>query len=383
MKDMQGKEQADVKNYTTIHIYPGPIYSPEETLGAKYKALSSQCRGVYVSTAPVASEHLLGDFKVALIQSTYQTRIKGLFRLLKRSISEFKALKKNHGDVIIVCYDPLKTGLIGLLIKTLYGGKLIVENNGVYNSEDLLPEDSISDKAKKIIYPVIQQFVMNRADGIKTLFKAQLDQVKLKKDKIISNFSNYSDVSTKEFSEPENKTVLSIGFPLYRKGLDLLVEAFSKSKGVDLGWKLHLVGHLKEEETSRLKELASHSDWLEISEPVGFEQIPSLIDTCSIFVLASRSEAMGRVLVESMARSKPRIGSNIEGIPSVINHGEDGLLFTNKDVTDLTNKLDELIESPESRERLARAAFKRFNTELAVEHYANRVFSLYEKVSKK
>jgi glycosyltransferase involved in cell wall biosynthesis len=49
---------------------------------------------------------------------------------------------------------------------------------------------------------------------------------------------------------------------------------------------------------------------------------------------------MGRVLVEAMAAEKPRIGSSVGGIPTMINDGVDGYLVEPENIGDLAKKLE-------------------------------------------
>jgi glycosyltransferase involved in cell wall biosynthesis len=89
------------------------------------------------------------------------------------------------------------------------------------------------------------------------------------------------------------------------------------------------------------------------------DEMPAQIQECSIFVLPSRSEAMGRVLVEAMAAGKARIGANVDGIPTVIEDGVDGLLFRVGDAADLSLKMQMLMTDSRLRHTLAKAAKNR------------------------
>ena len=60
------------------------------------------------------------------------------------------------------------------------------------------------------------------------------------------------------------------------------------------------------------------------------------------------------MLVEAMAAGKPRIGSNVDGIPTVINDGIDGLLVAPENVDDLANKLDMLMGNSDMRHELGK-----------------------------
>jgi len=227
-----------------------------------------------------------------------------------------RKLKKRSGLDLIVCYDPLKTGLFGVLIKAVLGGKLIIEVNGVFECGDLYFKQGLSDRLKRAFYPKLQQWVLNRADAVKHLFDGQLDDLNLKRELRRYKFFNYTDVVPREYSNSDSKTILSAGFPSHIKGLDLLIEAFLGLSSEYPDWKLVLLGHFNPKEIEKMQGLISANKNIELRRPVPFSDMPNVIDSCSILVLASRTEAMGRVLLEAMARSKPRIGSNVDGIPS-------------------------------------------------------------------
>jgi glycosyltransferase involved in cell wall biosynthesis len=116
------------------------------------------------------------------------------------------------------------------------------------------------------------------------------------------------------------------------------------------------------------------------SEPVQHEEMPKQLGRCSIFVLPSRSEAMGRVLVEAMAAGKPRIGANIDGIPTVINDGVDGLLVEPNSIDDLAEKLDLLMSDSDLRKKLGVNGRKRAREEFNKDVYFNNRIGFYNQI---
>jgi glycosyltransferase involved in cell wall biosynthesis len=102
--------------------------------------------------------------------------------------------------------------------------------------------------------------------------------------------------------------------------------------------------------------------------------------SCAILVLPSRSEAMGRVLLEAMAAEKARIGSNVDGIPTVIDNGIDGFLVKPGDVKDLTEKLDILMGDSGLRRQMGQAGKVRVHSEFTEEVYINNLINFYNDV---
>jgi glycosyltransferase involved in cell wall biosynthesis len=84
-----------------------------------------------------------------------------------------------------------------------------------------------------------------------------------------------------------------------------------------------------------------------------------VIGSCSVYVSASRTEAMGRVLLEAMAARKPIIASAVDGVPYYIVDNDNGLLFESGNVEDLAAKLAILLSSQELQARLAKRAYEK------------------------
>jgi glycosyltransferase involved in cell wall biosynthesis len=89
---------------------------------------------------------------------------------------------------------------------------------------------------------------------------------------------------------------------------------------------------------------------------------------------------MGRVLLEAMAAGKPRIGSNVDGIPTVINDGVDGFLCEPESIEDLAEKLDRLMSDPILRSNLGAAGRLRAEKEFNHEIYMKNLVSFYNNV---
>jgi glycosyltransferase involved in cell wall biosynthesis len=84
---------------------------------------------------------------------------------------------------------------------------------------------------------------------------------------------------------------------------------------------------------------------------------------------------MGRILLEAAAAGKCRIGAAVNGIPTVISDGVDGLLVPKGDVDALAGALESLMANPQLRRRLGAAAKARAATEFTysayLDHYAH------------
>jgi glycosyltransferase involved in cell wall biosynthesis len=66
-------------------------------------------------------------------------------------------------------------------------------------------------------------------------------------------------------------------------------------------------------------------------------------------------EGLPVVLMEAMALEKPVIAPNLAGIPDMIQHGENGLLFLPADWTSLKTQMCTMLTDPEAMLKMAKA----------------------------
>ena len=96
--------------------------------------------------------------------------------------------------------------------------------------------------------------------------------------------------------------------------------------------------------------------------PVGPDQKWELLQQASLLVFPSRYpfEAQPLVLVESMAAGLPVVAFDIGGIGDLVDDRETGRLLTVGDNAGMLGAVQELIESPETRGRMAHTAREQF-----------------------
>lgn len=153
------------------------------------------------------------------------------------------------------------------------------------------------------------------------------------------------------------------------KGQHLLVEALRQAR--DEGVALHalIVGHVMDAEY--VAALKAKIESLGLGQQIHFEgfsnEIQHWMQACDIVALTTREETFGLVLIEAMRAGVAVIGSDRGGVPEIIHHEQNGLLFHSLDAADLYGQLRRLAVDRGLRDRLANAgkqdADQRFNDE--------------------
>jgi len=165
------------------------------------------------------------------------------------------------------------------------------------------------------------------------------------------------DIARKKFALKE-KVVLFVGRLDENKGLPVLLEAFEKMGRKDTS--LCIVGKdLCMEKGLRAIIAEKGLKDVQITGQVEKDTLLSLYSCASVLVLPSSYEAFGMVLLEAMAKGVPVVGTEVGGIPEVLNGGECGLLVPYGDAGALAEALGKAIDDDKLRARLIRAGKER------------------------
>ena len=180
--------------------------------------------------------------------------------------------------------------------------------------------------------------------------------------------------------------VVTIGRYAYQKGYDLLLQAWaelSRIRESENGeeWTLDIYGQGDQTDYRQLMaELGIDSNRCHLNGPV--ENVVKAYQESSIFVLSSRFEGFGMVLIEAMACGLPVVSFDCPAGPDeIITDGVDGLLVPSGDVHTLAEKLMLLMSDENLRRRLgqqARQTAQRYDMTVLV----NQWTALFEKVIK-
>lgn len=180
-------------------------------------------------------------------------------------------------------------------------------------------------------------------------------------------------------SSCENKQVIFVGRLNEQKGLEYLVDTWTKVNQKHPDWLLHMYGD--GEQKQMLLQMIKEA---KLERAVILHQPTSMIMEKylenSLFLLTSRFEGLPMVLIEALACGLPIVSFDCPWGPAdIIRDGEDGFLveYLNTDAAAL--RVCQLIESPQLRKNMgvkARLNVQRYNRDVVMKQWIDLFESL-------
>lgn len=254
--------------------------------------------------------------------------------------SIYKHIKKIKPDIV---HTQLGGDIYGKIAAKLAGVKNIVST-----------EQNVLINDNKII-----KFFKKRTAGFSNKIIAISSAVK--RD-IIENYQVPSEkinlifngISVEKFQQDrkpslnKNQIVFgSIGRLTSQKNFSLLIEALSKIKNKNFKCLIAGEGELREKLEKEIKKY----DLTNKIELLGLKKdIKGFLSELDFFVLPSKWEGLGVVLLEAGLSRLPVLASATGGILDIIKDKKTGILFKNNNVNDLVKKIDYFLDSKNKKD---------------------------------
>ncbi len=270
---------------------------------------------------------------------------------LNRYISGIKkTIKTVQPDAIIVCDDGLKA----FFLPTLLGKSIpILYERHVSKSIEIGSNFSIG----RLLVAKIKMKLMDVLSATFTKFIVlTLGNAKEWNAKNLLVIPNPLSFYPSESASLTNKKVIAVGKQSYQKGYDRLLKSWQLVVATHPDWHLEVYG--KFDASQGLENLA---ETLGIQDAVHFfeaqKNIEALYLQSSIYVMSSRFEGFGMVLIEAMACGVPCVAFDCPYGPSdIIQNGADGFLVANGDEEAMAKQLNLLIENTALRMQMGQVA---------------------------
>lgn len=193
---------------------------------------------------------------------------------------------------------------------------------------------------------------------------------------VIGGGVNFASLPSPSVQADDAPTILFIGKDYWRKGGDLLVDAFGSIRHACPRARLVLV---------------TRDPWAPGSPPPGVtvvaptwerERIAAHYRAADLFVLPSRLETWGDVLLEAMAYGLPVLGVDSDAMGEIVVDGVTGRLVPPGDVEALAGALRRLCQDPELRREWGTRGRRRVERHFQWFHVAERLLPVFDDVTR-
>ncbi|MDK1336378.1 glycosyltransferase family 4 protein [Cronobacter turicensis] len=282
--------------------------------------------------------YLYDDFETSM----YNRNLKGIsglkfdFIYIMRKLKQLKNINFNpsKNDVLLSC-DIKMSFLLALLAKK---SKIIAIEHFEHDVGN-----AVLRKIREKLYPRFSAVVSQTPEDQHKYLK----WLPRKKHKIIPNIVSFKEFDTSQ-NEIKQKIVLAVGRLTKQKGFDLLLQAWAEADTHD--WRLKIVGDGEEHDN-----LTALITKLKIANAkiIPFQtDIQQLYYSSEIFVLSSRFEGLGMVLIEALSCGLACISFDCPAGPKTIITGDNGVLVPTGDIKKLSQSISFLINNEDERKML-------------------------------
>ena len=170
-------------------------------------------------------------------------------------------------------------------------------------------------------------------------------------------------------------TIISSDVPM--KNLRNILKALYLLKNDGLSAKLTIIGDLREDNKKLINELGLN-DLVSFRKKLPRNELIKILNASDIGIAASSYEGFGFPLVEMIATGLPVIVSDKASLPELA--GDAGLKFNSDDVSDLKDKMKELVKNHALRDKLANNSKVRRDAFFGWDEYAKKLEDLFEEI---
>ncbi|MGI8479303.1 MAG: glycosyltransferase family 4 protein, partial [Gaiellaceae bacterium] len=224
--------------------------------------------------------------------------------------------------------------------------RVIVDVHG----DPAAPARLYGSRLRKVLAPfadALGRRGLRRADGVRTISAYTSRIVEDASGEPTATFAAFMDLepflSNGPAPFPDAPRALFVGVLERYKAFDVLADAWRRVAASVPDAVLQVVGQgtLAPVAKRLVEELPGRVEW---TPSLSAEEVAAALDASTLLVLPSRSEGMGRVVIEAACRGRAVVGSRVGGIPDVVTDGETGLLTPPGDTGALAEALTRVLQ---------------------------------------
>jgi len=354
----------------------------EQGLARRFEALSRELDWHQLGTRTGSSPPISSRFVLA--RPFPIGPLEGLAYHLALPLRVRRELRRFRPDAVIV-QGAQETALV-LLARQLsrVRAAVVLELHGDWRA----PTRLYGSRGRRLLDPLadhLARWAIRRADAVRTITAYTTELARAEGVEPAAEFPAYMDLEAFTARPvvplPERPRALFVGVLERYKAFDVLSEAWRRVAESLPDPVLHVVGRgaLAPLAERLVAELPGRVDW---TPALAADEVAAALDAATVLVLPSRSEGMGRVIVEAGLRGRGVVASRVGGIPDIARDGQTGFLVPPGDPHVLANVLVRVLSDRALAQRLGVTARKVSEGWLvSPEAYAARVRALVDRAS--
>ncbi len=353
----------------------------EPSLQRKFDALEDELDLRVLGSAPAGSPTENGTFRLA---APFPARpFDGASFYLALPFRIARELRRFPADAVLT-QSPYEAAaaLVGRRLARS-GSRVVVDVHGDWRTFTRL----YGSRARRLLAPLADRLstgALRRADAVRTVSPYTSALVREAGVQPAAEFPAFMDLDpflAPPRPLPQKPAALFIGVLERYKNVDGLAEIWRRAAPRVPEARLHVVGRgtLGPVVHELVQSLPEQTTWSQVLRP---DEVVKALDEATLLVLPSRSEGMGRVVVEALLRGRPVVASRVGGISDLVEDGGNGLLLEPDDHEGFADALVRLLGDRSEAERLAAAARPAGERLVASPgEYASSVRELVERVA--
>jgi len=318
------------------------------------------------------------------------------FRDYRVSFKLFPTLFKDSKKINIFHSHALRSFQedIGAIVAIIRKKKFVITTHGA-----LCTNMNYYEHLIKRLYDTSDSFLKNKLLDIDFIAVSKLETEFLRKYRVPEekihyiphgiNVNHFKPVDPSDFLKTHNlegkKIILYVGRITQRKGIDVLIKAFSLVKeeipdaylliaGGDYGYK------------STIEKISRKQNFEKSIKFLGFipkRQLPMVYSAADLVAYPSKFEIFGHVVLESNACGKVIIASRHWGPKEIVDEGKTGYLTKYGDVEELREKIVYVLENEKRHIEMGKYAREHVKKNYSWDACAKSHYNLYKKILNK
>ena len=333
-------------------VYSNPI---TKDIQKKFQSLSKVCNPTVFAFSEEKFNSVVEGVET-IFNKKNKNRFFNYLKIIFLFFFEIPKIVKDQNIEIVCLQDPI-TGfftIFSLKIRKL-PVKIVVETHGDFINTIGLEKNLLIPKFYTLIFSYLAKYSIKNADLIRSISDFTEKQALNFGYKGLFvrfpawiNIDNYLNADTKRLSTGTFK-IIFVGSVTERKNPKIIIESLET---IDENISFEIIGQTPNlkylKELNKLIASSKHAKSITMTPFIKAEELILKYSSANLFILPSKSEGLGRVIIEAQSTACPVLVSSNTGMTDLIIENETGYIFENNNKNDLTKKIQYIIDNYES-----------------------------------